>query len=65
MNRNQVRGSAKQAAGKVQADIGKVFGSARQQSKGLAKQVEGKVQKSYGDAEEAIEETNDKRRDKN
>ncbi|HEY0891414.1 MAG TPA: CsbD family protein [Cellvibrio sp.] len=49
MNKDQVKGSVKQAAGKVQQKTGEVIGSEKQQAKGVAKQVEGKVQKAVGD----------------
>ena len=52
MNRNQVKGTAKDVAGKVQESVGKATGSATQQVKGLAKQVEGKVQKGIGNVQE-------------
>ena len=48
MNRDQVKGSAKDVAGKVQRKVGEALGSTGQQVKGLAKQVEGKVQKFVG-----------------
>lgn len=48
MNKDQVKGSVKQAAGKVQQKTGEVIGSEKQQAKGVAKQVEGKVQKAVG-----------------
>lgn len=54
MNKDQVKGAAKDAAGKVQEQAGKAIGSTRQQAKGLAKQAKGKVQKAYGDAKEAL-----------
>ena len=50
MNRDQVKGKAKDIAGKVQQKIGEATGSTSQQVKGVAKQVEGKVQKGVGDA---------------
>ena len=56
MNRNQVKGTAKDVAGKVQESVGKATGSATQQVKGLAKQVEGKVQKGVGNAQEAVKD---------
>jgi uncharacterized protein YjbJ (UPF0337 family) len=55
MNKDQVKGVAKNIAGKVQEQAGKVVGSKEQQVKGLSKQISGKVQKNLGDAEEAIE----------
>lgn len=56
MNRNQVKGAAKDVAGKVQETVGKATGSASQQAKGLAKQVEGKVQKGVGNVEQASDD---------
>jgi uncharacterized protein YjbJ (UPF0337 family) len=53
MNKNQVKGMAKDVAGKVQEETGKLVGSDAQQVKGLSKQITGKVQKSVGDAQQA------------
>ncbi len=55
MNKDQVKGVAKNIAGKVQEQAGKVVGSKEQQVKGLSKQISGKAQKNLGDAEETIE----------
>jgi uncharacterized protein YjbJ (UPF0337 family) len=54
MNKNQVNGTIKDAAGKVQEAAGNVMGNPKQQLKGLQKQVEGKAQKAVGDIKEAI-----------
>jgi len=54
MNRDQLKGSIKDAAGKAQETAGKLTGSTRQQVKGLAKQAEGKAQKGFGDAKHAV-----------
>ena len=62
MNRDQVKGTAKDIAGKVQEKVGQVTGSASQQAKGGAKQVEGKVQKGVGNVEQAIKDTDKKTR---
>ena len=62
MNSNQVKGEAKDIAGKVQEKVGEVTGSATQQVKGLAKQVEGKLQKGVGDAQEAVRDEERKTR---
>jgi len=51
MNRDQVKGTAKDIAGKVQRKVGEVTGSTEQQVKGGAKRVEGKVQRGAGDVE--------------
>ena len=56
MNKNQVKGKAKDIGGKIQEEAGKIVGSSEQQAKGLSKQVEGKVQKTLGDAEEIIKD---------
>ncbi len=53
MNKDQVKGGAKDLAGKAQQQAGKMTGSKEQQAKGLAKQASGKVQKNVGDAKEA------------
>ena len=56
MNADQVKGTVKDAAGKVQQKTGEVIGSTEQQAKGLAKQVEGKSQKNVGDAKEVLKD---------
>ena len=62
MNRDQIKGKAKDVAGKVQQKVGEVTGSASQQIKGFGKQVEGKVQKGVGDANQALKDTERKTR---
>lgn len=54
MNKDQVKGAAKDLAGKVQRKTGEAIGSPEHQLKGASKQVEGKTQKAYGDTKEAI-----------
>ena len=56
MNKDQVKGAAKDIAGKVQEEAGKVVGSTEQQAKGLKKQVEGKVQQHIGNLKEAVKD---------
>ena len=51
MNKNQVEGAVKDAAGKVQQKTGELVGNDKQQVKGLVKQAEGKTQKAVGDIE--------------
>jgi uncharacterized protein YjbJ (UPF0337 family) len=55
MNRDQVEGTAKDIAGKVQRKIGEATDNASQQIKGGAKQVEGKVQRGAGDVQDAAD----------
>lgn len=59
MNRNQVQGTAKDIAGKVQRKVGEATGNASQQVKGGAKQVEGKVQRGVGNVEKASDKADD------
>ena len=58
MNKDQVKGVAKDVAGKVQEKAGKLVGSKEQQVKGLSKQISGKVQKGVGDVKQAVENFN-------
>jgi len=58
MNKNQIKGAAKDLAGKVQEEAGKLIGNKEQQVKGLGKQLSGKAEKIYGDAKEAIKDAN-------
>ena len=55
-NKDQVKGTAKDIAGKVQEQTGKLPGSKEQQIKGLSKQISGQAQKGVGDVKEAIED---------
>ena len=54
MNKDQVKGTAKDVAGKVQEEAGKLVGSKDQQVKGLSKQISGKIQKGVGDFEQSV-----------
>ncbi len=58
MNKDQVKGVAKDVEGKVQEQVGKLVGSKEQQIKGLSKQISGKVQKGVGDVKQAVEDFN-------
>jgi len=64
MNKNQVEGSVKDVAGKVQQKVGDVTGNTNQQVKGVAKRIEGTFQKSVGDVEQAVDDSAKKSRDK-
>lgn len=55
MNRNEIKGTAKDIAGKAQQKMGEVTGSTEQQVKGVGKQVEGKLQKGSGNLQQAAE----------
>ena len=61
MNSNQVKGAAKDAAGKVQRTVGELTGSVGQQAKGATKQMAGKAQKAAGYVQESVRDTPSKR----
>jgi len=54
MNKDQVKGSVKDAAGKVQEKVGGATGDRETESKGLGNQAEGKTQKTVGDVKDAV-----------
>jgi len=58
MNKDQMKGVARDVTGEVQEQAGKLVGSKEQQIKGLSKQISGKVQKSIGDAKQSVEDFN-------
>lgn len=53
MNSDHIKGSIKDAAGKVQRKAGDLVDSPRDQAEGAARQVEGKTQKKVGDLKDA------------
>jgi uncharacterized protein YjbJ (UPF0337 family) len=55
MNRDQVKGTAKDVAGRVQRKIGELTGNKGQQAKGAARQVQGKLQKGMGNVKQALD----------
>jgi uncharacterized protein YjbJ (UPF0337 family) len=57
MNKHQVKGAAKELAGKTQKTVGRMTGNQSMTAKGMTKQAAGKVQKSYGNAEESARKT--------
>jgi uncharacterized protein YjbJ (UPF0337 family) len=57
MNKDQIKGTAKEIAGKIQQEAGKLVGNEKQQAKGLAKQVSGKVQQVVGDVKQALDDS--------
>jgi uncharacterized protein YjbJ (UPF0337 family) len=56
MNKDQVKGAAKDLGGKIQEEVGKLTGDKKQQAEGLKNQVKGKTQEQVGDLKEAIKE---------
>jgi uncharacterized protein YjbJ (UPF0337 family) len=54
MNKDEVKGKAKDIAGRVERQVGEWTGDEKAQVKGAAKQVEGKVQNAWGKAKDAV-----------
>jgi uncharacterized protein YjbJ (UPF0337 family) len=56
INKDQVDGRVKEAAGKVQEVAGRVTGSPTQELKGKVKKTVGSAQAGFGDAKERVKE---------
>ena len=54
MNKNEIKGGMKEAAGKVQKEFGKAVDSPKHMIEGGAKEVAGKVQKGAGKIQEDV-----------
>ncbi len=61
MNKDQIKGTAKEMAGKVERKAGELVDRPEHQAKGAAKEVAGQVQKHVGDAKEAVKDSQHKR----
>lgn len=56
VNKDQVKGSAKQAKGAIKDATGKATGNEQMQVEGRADKAAGKVQKGFGDAKQKIKD---------
>lgn len=63
MNKDEVKGKAKDVAGRAQRQVGEWTGNDETQAKGAAKQVEGKVQNAWGKVKDTVNKA-DKESDK-
>ena len=54
MNRDQVKGKLKEAAGSAQEKAGRLTGDRDQQARGQARETAGKVQKKVGDVASGV-----------
>jgi uncharacterized protein YjbJ (UPF0337 family) len=54
MNKDTIKGSIKEAAGKVQKEFGKAVDSPKHEFEGGAKEAEGKGQQAVGHMKEAV-----------
>lgn len=53
--KNEVKGAAKQAEGKLRNAVGGITGDSSEQIKGKAKDLEGKAQRKVGEAQENLD----------
>lgn len=54
VNKDQVKGVARQVKGSIKDAAGKAIGNEQMQAEGKAGKVAGKIQKGFGDAREKI-----------
>jgi uncharacterized protein YjbJ (UPF0337 family) len=57
MNKDRVKGKAKDIAGRVERQVGEWTGDPEKQGKGAAKQVEGKLQNAWGKLKDGVKKT--------
>jgi uncharacterized protein YjbJ (UPF0337 family) len=60
MDSDRIAGAAKQVKGSIKEAIGKLTGDTKAQAEGAAEKVEGKVQNTTGCAKDAVRGTADK-----
>lgn len=56
MNKDQVTGTVKKGAGKIQHAAGDLTGSNEHKAKGFKKEIEGTLQKKVGDIKESAKD---------
>ena len=54
MDKDRVKGSAKQAAGAIKETVGKITGDAKLQADGKADKTAGKIQNTVGGVKDAL-----------
>ncbi|MBM7046886.1 MULTISPECIES: CsbD family protein [Rhizobium] len=54
MDKNRVKGAAKEASGSIKEVAGKLIGNDRLRAEGAAEKVEGKIQTKFGKAKDAV-----------
>ena len=63
MNKHQLKGSAKETAGKVQKNVGMATANGTLAVKGKARELAGKTQKSYGNVKDDADRQQKAKRD--
>ena len=56
MNKDQMKGVAKEAEGKIRKNVGEATDNVSEQAKGIGQEAMGKMQKNLGDAKEDVKE---------
>ncbi len=54
MDKDRIKGSAKQVAGNIKESVGKALGDDKLQADGKAQQAEGKIQNAVGGMKDAV-----------
>jgi uncharacterized protein YjbJ (UPF0337 family) len=57
--KNEVKGAAKEATGKVKGDVGDALDNSSMHAKGRVEQAKGNIQKNVGKAERALDPDSD------
>ncbi len=66
MDKDEIKGKAKDVAGRVERQVGEWTGDKDAQAEGAGKQVEGKVQNAWGKTKDVVRDAADKlKKDKN
>ena len=60
MDKDEIKGKAKDVAGRVERQVGEWTGDKDAQADGTAKQAEGKVQNAWGKTKDAVRDAADK-----
>lgn len=56
MNKDQVKGTARQVGGAVEQAAGKAVGDRKTEARGATEKMAGKAQKTYGDVKQKIKD---------
>ena len=56
MNKDQMKGVAKETEGKIRKNVGEATDNTSEQAKGIGQEALGKVQKNFGDAKEDVKD---------
>jgi uncharacterized protein YjbJ (UPF0337 family) len=60
MDKDQVKGTLDDAAGRAKRQVGEWTGDTETQVEGAAQQIKGKAEKAWGNAKEAVRDAKDK-----